>query len=80
MIIVWYETIYLSNFGGPSEVNLPLSVVGIGVSSVVSSVAVVESRVSVGVGTISVGGVEEGGISLGLGLGLSISRSREKRE
>ena len=59
----------------------PLSiVVSIGVSSVVSSVAVVESRVSVGEASISVGGVEEGGISLGLGLGLSISRSREKRE
>ena len=77
MIMVWYDLIYLSNFGGPSSVNVPLSVVGIGVSSVVASVAVVESTVSVGIASISVVGVEDGGISLGLGLGLSISRSRE---
>ena len=60
----------LENVDLISKNILPLSVVvGIGVSSV----AVVESRVavSVGVGTISVGGVEEGGISLGLGLSIS---------
>merc|ERR1719384_2014111 len=49
-------------------------VVGIRVSSVVSSVAVIESRVSIGIGTIgTIGGVEDGGIGLRLGISRSLS-------
>merc|ERR1719340_477203 len=48
----------------------PLSIVGIRVSSVVSSVSVVESRVSIGmIGTISI----DEGISLRLGISRSLS-------
>ena len=46
--------------------------VGIRVSSVVSSVAVIESRVSIGIGTI--GGVEDGGIGLRLGISRSLNK------
>merc|ERR1712180_432405 len=53
-------------------ISRPLSVVSIGVSSVVSSVTVVEARVGVGVASIGTIGIP--GVSLGLGLGLSISR------
>ena len=44
--------------------------VSVRVTSVVSSISVVESGVSVWVSTIAIGGVEESGVSLSLRLGL----------
>merc|ERR1711993_179117 len=52
------------------SISGPLAVVGIRVSSMVSGISVVETRVGVRVGTITIGAVEEGRVSLSLRLGL----------
>merc|ERR1719225_470589 len=56
---------------GGLGISGPLAIVGIRVTSVVSGISVVESRVGVRVSSITISAVEEGRISLSLWLSLS---------
>ena len=53
----------------------PLAVVGIRVTSVISSISVIETRVGIRVASIT---ISQPGVSLSLGLGLSLSRPGNK--